>query len=1023
MSNIKRETSTTVSDLHDLYLSDSIKRLAISHDGHPQYSHHMEYNQQQASAYVSNINAIDSGGNTPFSMSREPTPVNENSKPPMQTFPGIKNPIELTNNPTPILTVLSKARDGFESKYNIIREIGKGGFSTVYLCDDRRTGIQYAVKVIDLRPLRLRERFNPARLKREVDIMKRLHHPNIIQFVEVFEDVDHLLMVMEYCPGKELFDVILERKYFSEKDAKPVFAQIAQALYYLHSLNIIHRDIKPENILISNNMGNGGTMIAKLLDFGLSKNAGNGSAAKTFVGTPCYLAPEVEYTSRGLGGTYGLPADCWSLGAVLYVMLVARFPEFEQDFSGKVVVKLPPGLWNGISAHAKDLIRSLMNTNPAARMTAANALQHPWLDNYRASTKELSNIALSVYDLSQGLQAEEEKFVKIEKKMKNADGKLTYSNSVEMNASGVVVHNPTAMVLRNNADHNNNAVVEQLQLAPLLHLQRSIAGCFDEVHASYQELPEVAAQIRRGAALCRDQLTESTKMLRTIDQTATSVLAMFNDLELAVEEGEPKLAAELFGMVKGWVISLRESVSATQIVNRASMEQIQQIVEQSTLGIISSNSKKKPTNSNGVIMPKRLLDALFSKLNLTEMPMIENGNNDEVLINSNDDDNIELNADQVLELFMSLFGQTHNNQRGMNYNSNNNLSTSAVVLEHKDSESIYSIDSDTSYYVDSNNNLNHNNSINSNNNDDNVNMVIDNNNESNTNNSSPTRPINNSRQTNNKRTSPVDISNMNSTSTVSLPHTNSNSSKLTPNNNNTNINTNNNTKTPSSPVIHSFGSYDIDMTGVTNDNNSGKSKNIIKPINNNQPSIPSRVVPVPLLLTNNITVPTTNSSGKGNNTTAQDLTVPGSPSTAATAKLAEALDKLRQVDKILEELSVFWANTEVVLDLLTKKGQHVEQFIGFSQKPKLMARFKERMEEYKRFWERVSILCTNYISGVKAQQLNPETKQRMYGFLDKSVQQSTYPNSSNHTNTSYLETMKEDSFEDLFNANKPANYH
>jgi pyridoxal biosynthesis lyase PdxS len=92
-----------------------------------------------------------------------------------------------------------------------------------------------------------------------------------------------------------------------------------------------------------------------------------------------------------------------------------------------------------------------------------------------------------------------------------------------------------------------------------------------------------------------------------------------------------------------------------------------------------------------------------------------------------------------------------------------------------------------------------------------------------------------------------------------------------------------------------------------------------------------------------------------------------------------------QVDEILEQLSVFWANTEVVLDLLTKKGQHVEQFIGFASKPRLMARFRERMEEYKRFWENVSMMCSNYIAGVQ----NTNDAQRMYGFLETELTQSS----------------------------------
>lgn len=106
-----------------------------------------------------------------------------------------------------------------------------------------------------------------------------------------------------------------------------------------------------------------------------------------------------------------------------------------------------------------------------------------------------------------------------------------------------------------------------------------------------------------------------------------------------------------------------------------------------------------------------------------------------------------------------------------------------------------------------------------------------------------------------------------------------------------------------------------------------------------------------------------------------------SPTSSLAAKrLAEALEKLHQVDQILEHLSVFWANTEVVLDVLTKKGQHVEQFIGFSAKPRLLARFKERMEEYKRFWEKVNMSCNSYIAGIQQQQLNSSAP-IMYGFL------------------------------------------
>lgn len=775
-------------------------------------------------------------------------------------------------------------RNAFYGKYEIGPEIGRGGFSTVYSCRQRQNQAQYAVKIVDLRPLRLREKFNPSRLRREVDIMKRLRHPNIVEFIEGFETEEQLLMVMELCPGEELFDVILARQRFSERDAKPVFAQVTGALYYLHCLNIIHRDVKPENILILNRKDNHGNIIAKLLDFGLSKNAGAGSAAKTFVGTPCYLSPEVEYTSKGLGGTYGLPADCWSLGAVLYVMLVARFPEFEQNpQTGKIVLKLPPQLWGDISQEAKHLVSSLMNTNPNARLTTREALLHPWLGAYRSSPHELDTIAVSSYDLGQNLQEEAE----AEATRMEQEG-IAGEEYDELTAGGNAVHRH-AMVLRTNQYNitSNGGVspmgVDQLQLAPLLRLQRSIATCFAEAHASYQDFPEVATQVRRGAVLCRQQFNESTKMLSKVEQTAQSVLHLFPDLILAVEEGEPELAADFFKMVREWVVELRDMVANTQKVNQASMAQIQTIVERSTLRLQDRASRReRKVSPRSLTLPKKIYD-IVKQLNITR-----GGSN------SSEGDAIgwgvaqkggeaeTLTTEQVLELFMGLFGQSQpSSQTASSHNSSNSLGALGQG------------DSSAARNAFMNGTPSANSSV--------IGGSID------------------------------DESCFDDSGMLEVEDVDGLSSD--------------------SIAIDDLLGMDMQESLGQGD---GKSEHLMS-------SVPNLMIPEPDADADAGVVATTNSS-----------------SPVAATRLADALHKLRQVDMILEQLSVFWANTEVVLDMLTKKGQHVEQLIGFSQKPRLMARFRERMEEYKRFWEGVSTLCKNYVSGA-SQAVAPE---KGYSFLD-----------------------------------------
>lgn len=737
-----------------------------------------------------------------------------------------------------VLDHLSDKED-FSQKYKLFEEIGRGGFSKVYRCQDKIHGRDFAVKNIDLRPLRLQQRFDPTRLRREVDIITRLHHPNIVEFVESFETEEELLMILEYCPGKELFDVILEKK-FDEDTGKNVFAQISRALHYLHSLNIIHRDIKPENILVLNKRDSQGCLVVKLLDFGLSKSNA-GSEAKTFVGTPCYLSPEVEYTSKGLGGTYGLPADCWSLGAVLYVMLVARFPEFQQNpITKKVELKLPDDLWGHISKDAKDLVSRLMDTSQATRLTTHDALIHDWLGIHRSTRIELKSIADACRVLGQGLQDD------------LAIHDRQASGGAEPITAGGFHIQQTEMVLRvHQAEPGQRDNEDQLQLSPLFQLQQNVATCFADAHASYKDIPEVATQVRQGAVLCRRQYVESTKMLYKIDTTAKMVLNMFPDLQLAVEAGEPRLASEFFKLVKGWVTELRSMVMTTQEANQASMAQIQTIVENSTLSLQNRVSSNLQQN---VKVPRKVLNHFLQKHFA--------GGIDSVGAGIKADDDVKLSGEQVMELFMGLFANPGVPR------------TSSAASQRPRSGSDIMNETDESYAEDIDSGDYHNGSTN----------------------------------TSRERTR----SGSSGSSASSQEPLKLNSS--------------------------------VTMEDVSMDEDAEEQKA--------WKNIPRLAIPG-------------NEHGvvgqEGVNDPSSQQVGLGSP--VAASRLHDALRQLHQIDTILEQLSAFWANTELVLDVLTKKGQVVEQLIEFSQNPKLMTRFLERMEEYKQFWEKVQELCKSYIIG------------------------------------------------------------
>lgn len=267
--------------------------------------------------------------------------------------------------------------------------LGQGNFSEVRLgVQVKKPGSERcAVKVIEKKAFNKfqSKRESHLSLQSEADMLMSLKHPGIIRFFEWFETEEKLFIAMEYLAGGDLLQYILDNApdTFSEAVARRLFGEIGAAVDYLHSSNVVHRDLKPENILLTSKDVR--TMKPKLADFGLARNGGTLKGCKTFCGTPHYFAPEVIDTYRqrdqGQEADYGKQADMWSLGVILYIMLCG-VPPFEEDglydqiLAGKYEFDVPE--WNQVSPEAKELVRSLMEVNPRARLTIKQAMAHKW---------------------------------------------------------------------------------------------------------------------------------------------------------------------------------------------------------------------------------------------------------------------------------------------------------------------------------------------------------------------------------------------------------------------------------------------------------------------------------------------------------------------------------------------------------------------------------------------------------------------------------------------------------------------
>ena len=315
-----------------------------------------------------------------------------------------------------ILFLGEEARRDVNQYYEISKsELGKGSYGLVQIGRLKGTKVQRAIKIIDKSKVS-----NPERFRLEVEIMMRLNHPSILRLFDYFEDKKSIYLVLEMCSGGELFDRIIEKKFYDETEARQIFKQIIKAIYYCHLNGVCHRDLKPENFIM---VSKSDPYLLKVIDFGLSRTFPNALSAendsngpkeadinkpsrvrrqtkailKTKAGTPFYIAPEV------LTGNYTEKCDVWSCGVILYI-LFCGYPPFYGDNNKEILEAVKNGKldfsspeWKDKSKLAIDLVRKMV-VSQDARLFADEVIKHPWMQAkvYKVDTLKLKSIVANM---------------------------------------------------------------------------------------------------------------------------------------------------------------------------------------------------------------------------------------------------------------------------------------------------------------------------------------------------------------------------------------------------------------------------------------------------------------------------------------------------------------------------------------------------------------------------------------------------------------------------------------------------
>lgn len=275
------------------------------------------------------------------------------------------------------------------SSYTVKKDLGEGTFGKVKLAVHNATKEKVAIKVLE--KSKILDEGDRTRVSREVQILKLLRHPHIVQLFEIIEDGTHLYLVMEYAAGGELFDYIVSRHRLKEVEACRFFQQLIDGVEYIHRLKIVHRDLKPENLLLDENQN------LKIVDFGLSNLYAEGQLLKTACGSPCYAAPEMI-----AGRSYeAARVDVWSAGVILFALICGYLPFDDNDTQTlyKRILRGEYTIPDFVSPSAADLLRHVLCTDPDRRYTLDQIKSHKWFATHQGYTPSPKGLLVGLHEV------------------------------------------------------------------------------------------------------------------------------------------------------------------------------------------------------------------------------------------------------------------------------------------------------------------------------------------------------------------------------------------------------------------------------------------------------------------------------------------------------------------------------------------------------------------------------------------------------------------------------------------------